>query len=89
MCWIKPKVREVVALLTMITLLKNHEYGWCQNIRNLKSSFLYLDFANVYREYNKKVDGLSNEAISMASSLLQFTEICEGEIVGNGSMKLF
>ena len=89
MCWIKPKVRGVVALVTMITLLKNLEYGLCQNIRNLESSFLSLGFAHVYREYNKKTDGLSNESLSMESSLLQFTEICEGEIVGNGSMKLF
>ena len=89
MCWIKPKVREVVALVTMITLLKNQKYGWCQNIRNLESSFLSLDFSHVYREYNKKVDGLSKEALSMAPGLLDFTEICEGEIVGNGSMKLF
>ena len=49
----------------------------------------FHDFAHVYREYKKKVDGLSNEALSMASGLLQFTEICESEIVGNGSMKLF
>ena len=61
----------------------------CQNIRNLKSSFLYLDFSRVYKEYNKKADSLSNEALSMASGLLQFIEICEGEIVGNGSMKIF
>ena len=89
MCWIKPKVRGVVALVTMITLLKNLEYGWCQNIRSLESSILSLDFAHVYREYNNKVDGLSNEVLSMAAGILQFTEICEGEIVGNGSMKLF
>ena len=89
MCWIKPKVREVVALVTMITLLKNQEYGWCQNIRNLESSFLFIDFAHVYKEYNNKEDGLSKEALYMAPGLLQFTEICEGAIVGNGSMKLF
>ena len=67
-------MRGVVALVTMITLLKNLEYGWCQNIRNLESSFLSLDFSHVYREYNKKADGLSNEALYMASGLLQFTE---------------
>ena len=89
MCWIKTKVRGVVSLVTMIILLKNLEYGWCQNIRNLESSFLSLDFAHVYRECNKKAGGLSNEALSMTSGLLQFTEICEGEIVGNGSMNLF
>ena len=83
-------MRGVVALVTMITILKNMEYGWCQNIRNLESSFLSLDFSHVYREYNtEKANGLSKEALSMASGLLQFTEIYEGEIVGNGSMKLF
>ena len=89
MCWIKHIVREVVAMVKTITLLKNQEYGWCQNIKNLESSFLSLDFSHVYREYNKKTYGLSNEALSMESGLLQFTKICEGEIVGNGSMKLF
>ena len=47
--------------------------GWCQNIRHLESSFLSFDFSHVYREYNKKADGLSKEALSMASGLLQLT----------------
>ena len=64
-------------------------YGWCQNIRNIESSFLSLDFSHVYREYNKKAYGLSKEALSMASGLLQFVEVCEIEIVENGSMQLF
>ena len=61
--------------------------GWCQNIENMESSFL-LDFHHVYREYNVKADGLSKEALSLASSLLHYTEFTEGECVGNGSIQL-
>ena len=44
--------------------------GWCQNIRNLESSFLSIDLSHVYKEYNKKEDGLSKEALTLASFLL-------------------
>ena len=63
--------------------------GWCQSIRKLESSFLSLDFSHVYREYNKKAEGLSKEVHSLASTLLQFIEICEGKTVGYGSLQLF
>ena len=48
-----------------------------------------LDCLHVYREYNDNTDGLSKEALSLASGYLQFTEFFEGEFVGNGSIQLF
>ena len=63
--------------------------GWCQNIRELESSFLHLDFLHVYREFNVKADGLSKEALSLASGLLLYSEFTEGECIGNGLIQLY
>ena len=63
--------------------------GWCQNIRNLESPFLLLDFHHVYREYNVKADGLSKEALSLAYGLLLYFEFTEGECIGNGLIQLY
>ena len=48
--------------------------GWCHNIRDLESCFIQLDAIHIYREYNEMADGLSKEALTMASRLLQFSE---------------
>ena len=48
-----------------------------------------VDFLHVYREYNDNTDGLSKEALSLASSHLNLIEFFKGEFVGNGSMHLF
>ena len=63
--------------------------GWCHNIYELKSYFLSLYFLHVYREYNERADGLSKEVLSLATGHLFFTELYEGEIIGNGSIHLF
>ena len=63
--------------------------AWCQNIRELESSFLHLDFLHVYREFNVKADGLSKEALSLASGLLLYSEFTDGECVGNGTIQLY
>ena len=62
--------------------------GWCHNIQDLESCFIQLDDVHIYREYNEMVDGLSKEALTMASSLLQFSEFTEGECTELGSFQL-
>ena len=63
--------------------------GWCQNIKDLESSFLQLESCHVYREFNVMADGLSKEALSMASSLLHYSEFTEGECTGYGTFQLY
>ena len=63
--------------------------GWCQNIRDMESFFIQLDAVHVYREYNVMDDGLSKEALSKASSLLQYSEFIEGECTEYGIVQLF
>ena len=63
--------------------------GWCQNIRELESSFLQLDSCHVYREYNVKADGLSKEALTLASTLLLYFKFTESECIGNGTIQLY
>ena len=63
--------------------------GWCQNIRELESSFLHLDSYHVYKEFNVKADGLSKEALSLDSGLLLYFEFIEGLCIGNGSIQLY
>ena len=72
------------SLLSSLTL-----DGWCQNIRDLESSFLQRDACHVYREYNVMVDGLSKEALSMALGLLHYSEFTEGECTGCGTFQLY
>ena len=48
--------------------------GWCHNIKELESSFLQLDSWHVYIEHNVKADGLSKEALSLASGHLLYSE---------------
>ena len=62
---------------------------WCDNITELKSSFLSLDFRHVYREHNKNADCLSKEVLCIASRLLSFLELYEGVIIGGGMLQLF
>ena len=63
--------------------------GWCRNIRDLKSFFIQLVVVHVYRECNVMDDGLSKEALSKASGLLQYSEITEGECTEYGTVQLF
>ena len=62
---------------------------WCDNISELKASFIPPDFQHVYKEHNKKVDCLSKEALPMASGLLSFIEYYEEVIIGGGKLQLF
>ena len=64
-------------------------YDWCKNIRDMESSFLFLDSCHVYREFNGKADALSKDALALASSLLLFSEFTAGECIGNGSLQLY
>ena len=63
--------------------------GWCHNIWDLESCFIQLDVVHIYKEYNEMANGLSKEALSMASGLLQFSKFTEGECTELGSFKLF
>ena len=55
--------------------------GWCLNIRELESYFLHYDASHVYQEHNVIADGLSKDALSLASSLLHVSKFSKGECV--------
>ena len=63
--------------------------GWCHIIRDLQYSFIHLHSAHVYKEFNVKADGLSKEALLLASGSLHFMEFTEGECIGMGTFQLF
>ena len=63
--------------------------AWCVNTRKLMSLFTFVDFSNVYREHNKRVDTLSKEGLYMDSCHLSFTEICEDEVYGEVTLQPF
>ena len=58
-------------------------------IRELESYFLHSGASHVYREHNVIADGLSKEALSLASGLLHFSEFFEGECVLKDTLQLF
>ena len=60
--------------------------GWCLYIRELESSFLQLDACHVYREHNVIADGLSKEALSLASGLIHYSELSEGVCLVKGTL---
>ena len=68
------------ATLTMLNL-----EGWCHNICELRNYFLSLHFLHVYREYNKRADKLSKEALTFPAGFLTFTKFFDGERIGNGT----
>ena len=70
--------------ISYVTILDSK--AWCINIKILSSSFYYIDYKHVYREYNEKVDILSKEGLVMASGLLSFTEFCEGIVIGEATI---
>ena len=63
--------------------------AWCNNTKNMISSFTYVDFSHVYREYNKRADTLSKAGLNEVSDHLTFTEICEGERLEEVRVQLF
>ena len=63
--------------------------AWCDNTKKLISSFTFVDFSHVYREYNMTADTLSKEGLHMAPGHLTFTEICKGELFGEVKFQLF
>ena len=63
--------------------------AWFLHIRDLSPSFIAIDYKHVYREHNKKAYILSKEGLKMASSLLSFTDFCEGIVIGKGNLQLF
>ena len=63
--------------------------AWCNNTKKIISSFTYVDFSHVYREYNKRADILSKAGLNMVSGHLTFTKICEGELFGEVELHIF
>ena len=63
--------------------------AWCNNTKKLISSFTYVDFNHVYREYNKRADTLSKAGLNEVLGHLTFTEICEGEHLEEVRIQLF
>ena len=63
--------------------------AWSNNTKHLFSSFPYVDFSHVYREYNMRVDTLSKDGILMAPGHFTFTENCKGELFGEVNIHLF
>ena len=61
----------------------------CINTKNLISSFTYVDFSHVYREYRKREDTLSKAGLNEVLGHLTFIEICEGELFGEVELQLF
>ena len=47
--------------------------AWCNNTKKIFSSFTFMDFSIVYREYNMSADTLSKEGLHMTSGHLTFT----------------
>ena len=62
---------------------------WCESISRLKDSFHRLDFQHVYKEHITRADGLSKEALSVATGLFSFIETYEEDIIGGGEYQLF
>ena len=73
-----------VARLTLVDL--EH---WCNHIIDIKSSFRSISFQHIYREQNSSANGLSKEALSLYMGKLAFIEYFEGEVIGNGNLRLF
>ena len=63
--------------------------AWCNNTKNLFSSFTSMDFSHVYREYNMSSDSLSKDGLLMALGHLSFTEYCKGDIYREFYLQLF
>ena len=61
----------------------------CDRINDVNVSFLSLSFQHTYREHNSSVDDLSNEALSSDMGKFFFIEYLEGEVIGNGNLRLF
>ena len=61
----------------------------CDNSKKIFSSFTFVDFSHVYREYNIRADSLSKDGLIMASDHLTFTEICKGELFGEVNLQMF
>ena len=62
---------------------------WCDHINEIKASFLSISFQHIYREHNSSADGLSKEALTMEMGNLSFSEYLDGEIIGNGDIRIF
>ena len=54
---------------------------WCERIVALKSSFLSLNFSQIYREHNSSVNGLSKEDIFLNIGILSYFEILDGQMI--------
>ena len=63
--------------------------AWCNNTKKLISSFTYVDFSHVYREYNKRADTLSKAGLKEVSGHLTLSKICEGELLEEVRIQLF
>ena len=59
--------------------------GWCTEIMNLRSYFIHLESAHVFREFNVHADRLSKEALHIPAGLLYFMEFIEGACLWHGS----
>ena len=53
----------------------------CEHIVALKSSFLSLNFSQIYREHNSSVNGLSKEDIFLNIGILSYFEILDGQMI--------
>ena len=62
---------------------------WCRAIRLLCTSFSYLSFSHLYREYNQIADCQSKVALDLAPGTCIFSEYFEDHLVLHDSLMLF
>ena len=62
---------------------------WCERDVALKSSFLSLNFSQIYREHNSSADALSKEALFLHMGILSYFEILDGEMIRSDNIQFF
>ena len=64
-------------------------FHWCQETRNLITSFPDLSFSHIFREHNRIADRLSKTALTMTPGFGCFSEFSEDHLVTYDTFQLF
>ena len=64
-------------------------FHWCRDTKKLITSFQDLTFCHIYREHNRKADGLSKTALSLVPGYGCFSEYFDDKLVSNNTFQFF